>query len=250
MTTTSFLWEPSVSWVLTLFVLSAWLFVANRHKTSPLEIKGTSYCAIEHFPGNSRQHLLAQVYAPVNTCCFRRESRSRELFLTDRQGPQQVGRRCAHRRWSVGRETRTCSTLFCLKCALVLSSLRFFKTHQDMLRSSGLSSQTIWWRGAQAAVSRRPRPAHNYRRFTIVQLCLLPTSRWATLGLAGLFTSLVLILGHPVHFQNRTITSQNSGTKLIFFCHMLISLGLPQLRLQHSVWRHYLITFCSQYLTF
>ena len=106
----------------------------------------------------------------------------------------------------------------------------------------------IWWWCAQAAVSRRPRPAHNYRRFTIVQLWLLPTSRWATLGLAGLFTSLVLILGHPVHFQNRTITSQNSGTMLIIFCHMLISLGLPQLILQHSVWRHYLITFCSQYL--
>ena len=28
------------------------------------------------------QHLLAQVYALVNTCCFRRKSRSRELFLT------------------------------------------------------------------------------------------------------------------------------------------------------------------------
>ena len=66
----------------------------------------------------------------------------------------------------------------------------------------------IWWWCAQAAVSRRPRPAHNYRRFTIVQLWLLPTSRWATLGLAGLFTSLVLILGHPVHFQNCTITSK------------------------------------------
>ena len=34
------------------FVLSAWLFVANRHKTSPLEIKITPYCAMEHSPGN------------------------------------------------------------------------------------------------------------------------------------------------------------------------------------------------------
>ena len=136
----------------------------------------------------------------------------------------------------MGRETRTCSTLFCLNFALVLSSLRFFKTHQDMLRSSGLSSQTYMVMmctggGEQKApTSTQLPPFHN---------SAVVAAAYKLVGYFG--TRRPFYLSRPHSGSSCTFsnphhkTSQNSGTMLIIFCHMLISLGLPQLRLQHSV---------------
>ena len=212
-------WKTSVFWLLTLFVLSVWLFVANRHKTSPLEIKGTSYCAIEHFPGNFCNIFSHRFMLPSTPAAS--DGRAGLENFSSQTGAA-AGRSTVRPQALVGGQRDEDLLYFILPqffaCLLFTQIVQNAPRYAEVLQ---YIKPNIWWWCAQAAVSRRPRPAHNYRRFTIVQLWLLPTSRWATLGLAGLFTSLVLILGHPVHFQNRTITSQNSGTMLIFFYHML-----------------------------